>query len=27
VFAAPSVMSQVSGTHRPAGGFGRRVAQ
>ena len=27
VFAAPGSMQQVPGLHRPAGGFGRRVAQ
>ncbi|HSG35544.1 MAG TPA: ParA family protein, partial [Sphingomonadaceae bacterium] len=27
VFAAPNSVSQIPGTNRPAGGFGRRVAQ
>ena len=27
VFSAPNAISPVSGAHRPAGGFGRRVAQ
>jgi len=27
VFAAPNSQSQIAGQHRPAGGFGRRVAQ
>jgi chromosome partitioning protein len=27
VFAAPNAMSQMPGTNRPQGGFGRRVAQ
>jgi len=27
VFAAPGSQSQMPGVHRPAGGFGRRVAQ
>ena len=26
VFAAPTAVSSVQGMHRPAGGFGRRVA-
>ncbi len=27
VFAAPGSVSQMPGANRPAGGFGRRVAQ
>ena len=27
VFAAPGSISQIPGTHRPQGGFGRRIAQ
>ena len=26
VFAAPTTVSPIAGVHRPAGGFGRRVA-